>query len=182
MVTIHSHTYINTVTTTFCEAHAQLLQNLESNFSVEGTRGRGSKPEYPENPPPPDSLPANQHHILKEKIQRPRWESNPQPSNIGDKLVGQERAPRLIHWATDRRCFCQHSCPTLRGDIMRWNRTDCLFCLTSTPASTKHQFRFLPIARYTTCTVKFARATTKIDYCKGTSRMSTTSSWLSLIS
>ena len=28
----HSDTYINTVTTTLCEASAQLLQNLESNF------------------------------------------------------------------------------------------------------------------------------------------------------
>ena len=34
---IHSHTYINNVTTTLCEAPAQLLQNLESNFSFEGT-------------------------------------------------------------------------------------------------------------------------------------------------
>ena len=29
---IHSHTYINTVTTTWCEAPAQLLQKLESIF------------------------------------------------------------------------------------------------------------------------------------------------------
>ena len=29
---IHSHDYINTVTTTWCEAPAQLLHNLESHF------------------------------------------------------------------------------------------------------------------------------------------------------
>ena len=34
---VHSHTYINIVTTTLCEAPAQLLQNLESNFFFEGT-------------------------------------------------------------------------------------------------------------------------------------------------
>ena len=33
----HSHTYINTVTATLCEALAQLLQNLESKFYFEGT-------------------------------------------------------------------------------------------------------------------------------------------------
>ena len=45
--------YINTVTftTTLCEAPAQLLQNLESNFYFEGTWGRRSKPEYPEKTP-----------------------------------------------------------------------------------------------------------------------------------
>ena len=34
---IHSHTYINTVTTSLCEAPTQLLHNLESNFLFEGT-------------------------------------------------------------------------------------------------------------------------------------------------
>ena len=65
---IHSHTYINIATTTLCEAPAQLLQNLESNFFFEGTWGRGGKPEYPEKTP--DSLPANRYHILEEKFQR----------------------------------------------------------------------------------------------------------------
>ena len=32
-----THTYIHIVTTTLCEAPAQLLQNLESNFYFEGT-------------------------------------------------------------------------------------------------------------------------------------------------
>ena len=59
---IYSHTYINTVTTTLSEAPAQLLQNLESNFYFEGTRGRGNKPDYLEKTP--DSLPANRYHIL----------------------------------------------------------------------------------------------------------------------
>ena len=35
----HSHIYINTVTTTLCEAPAQLLQTLESNFYFEGIEG-----------------------------------------------------------------------------------------------------------------------------------------------
>ena len=34
---IHSHTYIDTVTTMWCEPPAQLLQNVESNFYFEGT-------------------------------------------------------------------------------------------------------------------------------------------------
>ena len=45
---IHSHTYINTVTTIVCEAPTQLLQKLESNFSFECAGGRASKSEYPE--------------------------------------------------------------------------------------------------------------------------------------
>ena len=50
---IHSHTYINTVSTTLCEAPAQLLHNLELlKFYFEGTSGRGTKLEYPEKPPP----------------------------------------------------------------------------------------------------------------------------------
>ena len=31
---IHSHTYINIVTTTFCEAPAHLIQNLEPIFHI----------------------------------------------------------------------------------------------------------------------------------------------------
>ena len=69
---IHSHTNINTVTTTLlCEAPAQLLQNLRSNYYFEGTWGRGSKPEYPEKTP--DILPVNRYHISEETIQRPDW-------------------------------------------------------------------------------------------------------------
>ena len=92
---IHSHTYIymciNTelVTTTLCEAPAHLLQNLE------GTRGKGSKPEYQEKTP--DSLPANQYqcyHILQEKVQRPRRELNPHPPTSS---LGQEPVQRLTH-------------------------------------------------------------------------------------
>ena len=99
---IYSHTYIiNTVTTTLCEAPAQLLHNLQSNLYFEGTWGRGRKPEYPEKPPP-DSLPANRYHRLQEKIQRPGQESNPNPPTLVISSPGQVRAPRLTHWATDR--------------------------------------------------------------------------------
>ena len=64
---IHSHTDINTVTTMWHEAPAQLLQNLESNFYFDDTWGRGSKPQYPEKKKP-DSLPANRYHLFGEKI------------------------------------------------------------------------------------------------------------------
>ena len=77
----HSHTDINTVTTTLCEAPVQLLQNLESIFSFEGTWGRGGKTECPEKTLA--RLPANRYHMLEEKIQRP----GRSPANIGDKLA-----------------------------------------------------------------------------------------------
>ena len=38
---IHSHTYINTVTTAWCEAPVQLLQNMESNFMLKVSEGGG---------------------------------------------------------------------------------------------------------------------------------------------
>ena len=75
---IHSHTFINTVKTTLCEAPPQLLQNLESNFYFEGT-WEGEQTEKT-----PDRFPANWYHIilLEDKIQRPRWESNPHPLTL----------------------------------------------------------------------------------------------------
>ena len=106
---IHSHTYINTVRTTLCEAPAQLLHNLGSNFYFKGTWERGSKPEYPEKNP--DSLPANRYHIFEEKIQRPLWGSNPHCQTLVISSLGQEREPRLTHWATD--CCQLHACTTL---------------------------------------------------------------------
>ena len=42
--------------------------------------------------PPPDSLPANQYHILEEKIQSPGQELNPHPPTFVISLPGQERA------------------------------------------------------------------------------------------
>ena len=42
--------------------------------------GGGSKPEYLEKTP--DSLPANQYHILEDKIQRLRGELNPHPPTL----------------------------------------------------------------------------------------------------
>ena len=81
---IQSHTYTNIVM--LCKAPAQLLKNLTSNFYFEGTRGRGSKLEYPEKTT--DSLPANRYHIILLKIQRPGWELNPYSrSHIGDKIT-----------------------------------------------------------------------------------------------
>ena len=49
---IQSHTYINTATTTLCEAPAQLLQKLESNFCLKAAYLReGEQTEVPgENP------------------------------------------------------------------------------------------------------------------------------------
>ena len=46
---LHFHTCINTVITTWCEAPAQLLHNLESNFFFEDTWGRGSKQKTPDS-------------------------------------------------------------------------------------------------------------------------------------
>ena len=85
----HAFAHALTSTSTLCEAPAQLLQNLESNFYFEGTWGRGSKPECPKK--------------LKEKIQRPGRELNPHPPTLMISWPGQERSPRLTHWATDRR-------------------------------------------------------------------------------
>ena len=99
---IHSHTYINSVTTTLSEVPSQLLQILESNFYFKGPWGRGSRPEYPEKTP--DSLPANRYHILKEKIQCPRRDSNPHPPTFVISSPGQDCTRHLTHWATDRCC------------------------------------------------------------------------------
>ena len=97
-----THTYINTVTTTSqCKALAHLLHKLEYIKKIEGTWGRGSKPEYPKKTP--DNLPANRYHILEEKIQCLGQESNPHPPALVISSLGRERAPRLAHWATDRR-------------------------------------------------------------------------------
>ena len=49
---------------------------------------------------------ANQYHILEEKIQRPGWDSNPHPPTLVISSLGQERALRLTHWATNR-CFLE---------------------------------------------------------------------------
>ena len=76
---IHSHTYINTVTTTWCEAPAQLLQKFGIDFYFEGTWGRGSKPEYPEK----KQLVS---HIRGENPTS-RLGIEPSPSYIGDKLA-----------------------------------------------------------------------------------------------
>ena len=51
----------------------------------------------------------NGYHILEEKIQRPGRESNPNPPTLVVSSLGQERAPRLTHRATDRR----HYYPTI---------------------------------------------------------------------
>ena len=68
---IHSHTFINTVTTTLCEAPAQLLHNFgNQNFNLKVPAGRGSKPVYPEKTQ--DRPPTNRYRILEEKIQRPK--------------------------------------------------------------------------------------------------------------
>ena len=53
----------------------------------EGWRG---KPEYLEKTH--DNQPESQYHILEMKIHHPDPESNPSPSNIGDKLAWSERA------------------------------------------------------------------------------------------
>ena len=82
----HSHAFIsNTVTTTVCEVPAQLLQNLESNFSCVGTWGRGCKPEYPEKTP--DSLPTNRYHTLARRKSNIPDGNRTLTSNIGDKLA-----------------------------------------------------------------------------------------------
>ena len=53
----------------------------------------------------PDSrLLANRYPIqlLEETIPRPRWDLNAHPPTLAISSRGQERAPRLTHWATDR--------------------------------------------------------------------------------
>ena len=51
---------------------------------------------------PPDSLPGNWHHILEEKIKSPGRELNCHPPTWMISSPGQECAPHLTHWATDR--------------------------------------------------------------------------------
>ena len=104
----HTQAFTHTLTSAqlqprLFEAPAQLLRNLESIFYFEGTWGKagGSKPECPEKTP--DSLPADRYHTLEEKIQRPERESNPHPPTLVISSPAQEHAPRLTHWATDRR-------------------------------------------------------------------------------
>ena len=66
---IHSHTYINAVTstTTLCEAPAQLLHNLEYNYITTVPEGGGAnRSEYPG--------------------ENPRW--NPRPLTLGINSLG----------------------------------------------------------------------------------------------
>ena len=85
---IHSRTYINTVTTMWYEAQAQLLQNLESIFFILKV---------------PEGGGANKRKFLtacftyQEKIQRPGRELNPDPPALVIGLPGQERASHLTH-------------------------------------------------------------------------------------
>ena len=68
----------------------------------ENTRGRVSKPEYPEKTP--DSLPANWYHILGENTSRMGIRTLiAHPPTLVISSFGQEHAPHLTHWATDRR-------------------------------------------------------------------------------
>ena len=81
----HSLTHLKgTVTTTLCEAPAQLLvlQTLESILKV--PEGGGANRRTQRNPVPSNSLPANRFHILllEEKIQRPGRDSNPRPPTL----------------------------------------------------------------------------------------------------
>jgi hypothetical protein len=100
-----SHAFTHTLTSTQLQPRGAKRQlsyyRIWNRFLFEGTWGRGSKPEYPEKTP--DSLSANRYHILEEKIQRPGRESNPHPPTSVISSLGQEDAPRLTHWATDRR-------------------------------------------------------------------------------
>ena len=117
-----SHAFTHTFTTTLCEAPAQLLQNLESNFYFEGTWGRGSKPEYPEKNP--DILPTNRHHILEEKIQRPRRDSNPHPPTLA-KCV-------CCVWPTElQTATTLHYAKCLKPKKRAWSKASCPYSLTS---------------------------------------------------
>ena len=78
---IHSHTYINTVTTTLCEVPAHLLQNLESNVFLKLPEGGGANRSTRKKNL--DSLPANtRYHIFGEKIQCPGRDWNPHPPTL----------------------------------------------------------------------------------------------------
>ena len=93
---IHSHTYINTVTATLCEALAQLLHNFGIEFFIlKVPEGRGSKPVYPVKTP--KILPANRYHIFEEKLQRPGLELNPHPPTLVINSLGQDIAPSTAH-------------------------------------------------------------------------------------
>ena len=100
-----SHAFTHTLTSTKLQplcAKRQLTYITEFGINFYFTRGRGSKQEYPEKNP--DSLPINRwYDTLEEKIQRPGQESNPHPPTLVISLLGQERMPRLTHWATDCR-------------------------------------------------------------------------------
>ena len=71
----------------------------------------------------PDSLPANQYHILQ-NIQCPGRELNPHPPTLVISSTGQERAPCLTHWATGRskKCFYK-SAIKLLGPRSSWMRS-----------------------------------------------------------
>ena len=69
----------------WCEAPAQLLQNLESIFYFEGTRGRGSKPDSPGGKPRQPTHLSVSH--IRGEIQRPGQGIEPSPTNIGEKLA-----------------------------------------------------------------------------------------------
>ena len=58
---LHQHSYINTVTTTLCEAPAELLHNLESTFW--GKVPDGGVANWGTQRKPPTALPVNRYHI-----------------------------------------------------------------------------------------------------------------------
>ena len=63
-----------------CEAPAQLFQNLESIFILQIPEGWGANRNTRRNPP--DSLPANRHHVL---------EKNPHPLTLLARLAKSAR-------------------------------------------------------------------------------------------
>ena len=85
----------------FVQSASSAITEFGIKFYFEGTSGRGEQTGVSrENS---DSLPANWYQILNEKIQRPGRESNPHPPTLVISSLGQERVPRLTHWATDHR-------------------------------------------------------------------------------
>ena len=67
-------------------------------FYLKVPQGGGANPEKTLTACP---LIANTY--LEEKIQCPRWESNPHPPTLMISSLGQKLVPHLTHWPTDRR-------------------------------------------------------------------------------
>ena len=89
---IHSHTYINTVTTTSVRSASSAITEygIELYLKVpEG--GRANRQEYPEKTP--DSLPANRYHIII-RGENPNCRTGIEPSS--SKIVDKLAWPRAL--------------------------------------------------------------------------------------